>query len=58
MFTEGGRTKTLTLTESEVAEVTAAVARYHEAQADLARAAEAGVAELRARRAARREQSR
>ncbi len=58
VFTEAGRTKTVTLAEAEVAEVSAAVARYQEAKADLARAADAGVAELRARRAARRGQSR
>ena len=58
VFTEAGRTKTLTLTEAEVAEVAAAVARYEAAKADLAQAAAAGVAELRARRAARRGQSR
>lgn len=54
VFTEAGRTKTVTLTEAEVADVAAAVARYQQAQADLARAAADGVAELRARRAARR----
>lgn len=55
VFTEAGRTKTVTLADAEVAEVAAAVARYQQAQADLARAADAGIAELRARRAARRE---
>ncbi len=32
-YTEGGRTKTLTLTDDEVAEVAAAVARYEAAKA-------------------------
>jgi hypothetical protein len=51
VYTEGGRTKTLTLNDAEVAEVTAAVARYAAARADLEAAAEAGIANLRARRA-------
>ena len=52
-FTEGGRTKTLTLTAAEVAQVTAALARYEQAKADLdARAAE-GIDRLRGSRAAR-----
>src|SRR5664279_5536179 len=34
-FTEDGRTKTLTLTAAEVARVTAALARYEKARADL-----------------------
>jgi hypothetical protein len=50
-FTEEGRTKTITLTTSEVAEVAAALARYEEARADLEAAATAGIASLRARRA-------
>ena len=49
-FTEDGRTKTLTLTESEVAEVAAALARFRQANAALAAAADAGLAALRARR--------
>lgn len=49
-FTEGGRTKTLTLSEKEVPEVTAALARYEAARVDLDAAAEAGLARLRARR--------
>ncbi len=52
-FTEDGRTKTLTLTAAEVAQVTAALARYEQAKADLdARAAE-GIDRLRSGRAAR-----
>ncbi len=52
-YTEAGRTKTLTLTNTELAEVSAAVARYEAARAELETAAHAGVAALRARRAAR-----
>jgi hypothetical protein len=54
VYTEEGRTKTLTLSEAEVAEVTAAVARYDSARADLDAEAAAGIAALRARRSARR----
>ena len=50
-FTEGGRTKTMTLKASEVAEVATALARDQEAQADLDAAAQAGIASLRTRRA-------
>jgi multidrug efflux pump subunit AcrA (membrane-fusion protein) len=49
-YTEGGRTKTLTLTDAEVTEVAAALARYQEASAALLAAADAGLAALRARR--------
>jgi hypothetical protein len=49
-FTEEGRTKTITLSAAEVAEVTAALARYEAAKADLDERAEAGLARLRARR--------
>lgn len=52
-YTEAGRTKTLTLRDAEVTEVSAAVARYEAARAELETAANAGVAALRARRAAR-----
>jgi len=58
VFTESGRTKTVTLTDAEVGEVTAAVARYRDARAELERAAAAGIATLRARRGARRGQRR
>lgn len=51
-YTDAGRTKTVTLSEAEVAEVSAAVARYEAARAELEAAALAGVAALRARRAA------
>jgi len=49
-YTEGGRTKTLTVTDAEVAEVAAALARFAAARAELERAADAGIAALRARR--------
>lgn len=53
-FTENGRTKTMTLTVAELAEVSAALERYQRAKTDLdARAAE-GLASLRIRRAGRR----
>lgn len=52
-YTEAGRTKTVTLGQEEVAEVAAALARYDTARAELDDAARAGVAALRARRAAR-----
>lgn len=53
VYTEAGRTKTLTLRDAEVAEVAAAVARYEAARAELEAAAHAGVAALQSRRAAR-----
>jgi hypothetical protein len=52
-FTENGRTKTLTLTPAEVAEVTAALDRYEQAKTDLDAQAAAGIASLRSRRAGR-----
>jgi len=51
VYSEGGRTKTLTLAAGEVAEVAAALARYEGAKAQLDAAANAGIASLRARRA-------
>lgn len=54
VFTEAGRSKTVTLAPEEVAEVSEAVARYHDAKAELERAADAGVTRLLAARAARR----
>lgn len=50
-YSEGGRTKTLTLSDAEVAEVAAALARFEQARAELDRAANAGIAVLRSRRA-------
>lgn len=49
-FTEGGRTKTITLTAAEVGEVEAALARYEAGRAELDAEAEAGLARLRSRR--------
>lgn len=49
-FTESGRTKTITLTAAEVAEVEAALARYEAARAELEAQTEAGLAWLRGRR--------
>ncbi len=57
MYREGGRTRIVTLTEAEAAEVAAAVERYARARAELEAAADAGIAALRAahgRRAGRR----
>src|SRR5258708_33722702 len=51
-FTEGGRTKTVTLAEAQVAEVAAALARYRQARAGAGRAAAPGSAALRAGRPA------
>ena len=52
--TESGRTKTITLSAAEVAEVAAAIERYEEARAELEASAAAGLDRLRAaRRAAR-----
>lgn len=52
-FTENGRTKTLTLTVAEVAQVSAALARYEQAKADLDAQVAEGVARLRGARATR-----
>jgi hypothetical protein len=49
-YTESGRTKTLTLGEDDVAEVQAALTRYQTGRDELDRAADAGIAALRARR--------
>ena len=49
-YTEGGRTKTVTLRAGEVGEVAAAVARYKASRAELDAAAEAGLVALRNRR--------
>lgn len=56
-FTEGGRTKTVTLAASEVAEVTVALARYEAMRADADEAAAAGLARFRQRRTASRGRS-
>ena len=49
-YTEAGRTKTLALADAEVAEVVAGLARFQTSRAELERAADAGIAALRARR--------
>jgi hypothetical protein len=49
-FTEAGRTKTITLSAGEVAEVAAALSRYQVAKAALDAQAEVGLARLRGRR--------
>lgn len=50
VYTDNGRTITVTLSDGEVADVAAALARYNRAKADLERAANAGIAALRSRR--------
>lgn len=50
VYTEDGRTKTMTLSAAEVAEVATAVARYEAAKAELDAASRAGIERLRARR--------
>jgi hypothetical protein len=54
VFTEAGRTKTVTLGDAEIDDVAAALARYQDAKADLEAAADAGLVALRARLSARR----
>ena len=53
-YTDSGRTKLVTLTEADLAEVTAALERYRAARTALDRAAADGLAALRSRLAARR----
>jgi hypothetical protein len=50
-FTQDGPTKTVTLTAADVAEVTAALARYEQAKANLDAQAADGIARLRSSRA-------
>lgn len=57
VYSEAGRTKTLTLRHGEVTEVRAALARYQAARTELESAAQAGLAALRDRRARRRDGS-
>ena len=52
-FVQDGKAKTVTLTGADLDEVRAALARYETAKAELDRAADAGIAALRARSAAR-----
>ena len=49
-FTEGGRIKTLTLSPGEVAQVTAALARYEQAKSELDAQAAEGLTRLRVER--------
>lgn len=53
-FTEDGRTKTLTLSPAEVAQVSAALARYEQARTELDAQAAEGLTRLRDARAERR----
>ncbi|MDQ3575174.1 MAG: hypothetical protein M3404_09695 [Actinomycetota bacterium] len=53
VYTEAGRSKTLTLGQGDVAEVKAALARYQAARSELESAAQAGLSALRSRRAQR-----
>jgi len=53
-YTEGGRSKLVTLAEADVAEVGEALARYEQEKAELDQAAEAGLAALQQRLTARR----
>lgn len=52
-YPEGGRTKTLTLSSSEVKEVAAALRRYEKAKGQLDKQADVGVVMLRRRRQSR-----
>jgi hypothetical protein len=51
VYTEDGRSKTLTLRPGEMAEVSAALAAYEAAKDELESAARSGLAALKARRA-------
>lgn len=53
-FTDAGRYRTVTLREADVAEVAAGLARYDRARGELDAQADAGLAQLMARLAARR----
>lgn len=53
-YTEDGRTKTVIVSQAEVTEVAAALDRYNQARTALEEQADAGIAELRARKAKRR----
>lgn len=57
-YTQGGRTKTLTLSASEVREVRAALGRYTRAKAQLDRSASKGLQALQRSRAAGQKASR
>jgi hypothetical protein len=51
MYRDGGRTRIVTLSQEDAAQVAAALDRYEQARAELEAAADAGIAALRARRA-------
>ena len=51
-YTQGGRSRTVTLRAGEVGEVRAGLARYERARAELEQAAAEGLAAWRGRRAA------
>jgi hypothetical protein len=53
MYRDGGRTKIVTLSPEETAEVAAALDRYERARQDLEAAVDAGIAALRAPRGPR-----
>lgn len=57
-YPSGGRTKTMTLAEQDVAQVSVALERYRVARQELDSAADAEVAALRAQLAGRRQQRR
>ena len=57
-YMSDGTSKTLTLTGADLDEVRAALARYESARAELDRAADAGIAALRARRTSARRRPR
>lgn len=57
-YPSGGRTKTMTLTEADVAVVSAALERYRAAREELDLAADTEIAALAARLATRRQQRR
>ena len=57
-YPEGGRTKTVTLSDEELDDVRVALERYNAARAELDSRADAGVAALRARMAQRRHRRR
>jgi hypothetical protein len=52
-YTEDGRTKTVILSQAEIAEVAAALKRYNQAKTALEEQADAGIADLRARKVKR-----
>ncbi|MEO7942847.1 MAG: DUF6788 family protein [Marmoricola sp.] len=57
-YPAGGRTKTMTLTETDIAVVQGALERYRLARAEIDGAADAEIAAMRAAKSAQREQRR